>query len=106
MIVLLNAFSLNMINAQETQIVITEITIDQVKNLMRSNSCVSYVGHKDLAGIIEKQTQFFIPVNRENFSFGEINEAIVFQYNGPRLAEGTTSLPENASIKYFYVKVK
>jgi hypothetical protein len=106
MLPLLNAFSLNMIKVQETQIVITEIPLDDVKYLMRSNECKSYIGHKDLAEIVSEQTQFSIPVNRENFVFGEVNRALVFQYNGPRLEEGTRTLPQDAKIKYYHVKVK
>lgn len=106
MLALLNAFSLNMINVQETQIVITEIPLNEVKYLMRTEKCESYVGHKDLAEILTKVTDFNIPMNRSNFSFGEVNRALVFQYSGPRLEEGTTVLPENATIKFYYVKVK
>ena len=106
MLPLLNAFSLNMIKVQETQIVITEIPLDDVKYLMRSNECKSYIGHKDLAEIVSEQTQFSIPVSRENFAVGEVNKALVFQYNGPRLKEGTKTLPQDATIKYYYVKVK
>lgn len=106
MLALLNAFSLNMINVQETQIVITEIPLNEVKYLMRTEKCESYIGHKDLAEILTKVTDFNIPMNRSNFSFGEVNRALVFQYSGPRLEEGTTVLPENATIKFYYVKVK
>ncbi len=106
MFALLNSFSLNMINVQETKIVITEIQLDDVKHLMRSNECVSYIGHKDFAEILTKLTDFNIPMNRSNFCFGEINKALVFQYSGPRLEEGTTVLPENATIKFFHVKVR
>lgn len=106
MLALLNAFSLNMIAVEETQIVITEIPLDDVKYLMRSNVCKSYIGHKDLAEIVSEQTQFFIPVNRENFVFGEVSRALVFQYSGPRLEEGTKTLPQDATIKYYHVKVK
>jgi hypothetical protein len=106
MLALLNAFSLNMIAVEETQIVITEIPLDDVKYLMRSNECKSYIGHKDLAEIVSEQTQFSIPVNRENFVFGEVSRALVFQYSGPRLEEGTKTLPQDATIKYYHVKVK
>lgn len=106
MLALLNAFSLNMINVQETQIVITEIPLNEVKYLMRTEKCESYIGHKDFAEILTKVTDFNIPMNRSNFSFGEVNRALVFQYSGPRLEEGTTVLPENATIKFYYVKVK
>ena len=106
MFALLNSFSLNMINVQETKIEITEITIDQVKDFMRNNKSVSYIGHKDFAEILTKLTDFNIPMNRSNFCFGEINKALVFHYSGPRLEEGTTVLPENATIKFFHVKVR
>jgi len=103
----LNAFSLNMVKCRETQVSITEISLAEVIDILRNNNCKSYVGHQDLCNILNDMLNFTVAFNRENFYFSEeCDKAIVAQYSGNRLPEGTTTLPENSEIKFFTVKVK
>jgi hypothetical protein len=45
-------------------------------------------------------------MNRANVSLAAGDRVLVGQYSGPRLPEGTTTLPEGATIKWLVVTVK
>ncbi len=96
-----NAFSLNMIAAPCT-VEVQEISLETVKAF----ALTSAVGHADTAAILSGLIGQTIPFNRVNVSLGKNQSMIVAQYNGPRLPEGTTTLPEGASFKFLLVTVQ
>ena len=100
---LLNAFSLNMI-VGNADIVVREITQVSAANL--AAICTSAVGHADTAAVFSAVLGVEIPCNRATVALKEGDVALVGQYSGPRLAEGATSLPEGATIKWLVVAVK
>ena len=100
---ILNAFSLNMI-VGNADIVVREVAINVAASL--APACISAVGHADTAAVFSHVLGVEIPCNRATVALKEGDVALVGQYIGPRLAEGATSLPEGATIKWVVVAVK
>lgn len=109
---LLNAFSLNMLeDAGEMiprRIDVIEVPAGWVHRTLLSpeEGYVSAVGHADTAEIFSDILGFEIPYKRVTVSLKTGDDAIVGQYIGPRLPEGTKTLPEGATIKWLYLKVR
>lgn len=66
----------------------------------------SAVGHADTAALVSQQLGIEVPVNRTSVKLPPGSEAVVAQYVGPRLPEGTKVLPDGARIDYLHVKVE
>ena len=99
---LLNAFSLNML-VGNADVVVREVSQKVAASL--AADCVSAVGHADTAAVFSHVLGVEIPANRATVVLKEGDVALVGQYSGPRLAEGATSLPEGATIKWVVVGV-
>ena len=89
--VLLNAFSLQMITGN-CVILVKEVTSFH-------NDCLSFIGHEDLARILN------VPFNRGNVELRNNDIAYVVQLQGGTLPEGATSLPERCSFKIYKIFV-
>ena len=100
---ILNAFSLNMI-VGNADVVVREVS--QKVAAILADACVSAVGHADTAVVFSNVLGVIVPCNRATVALKEGDVALVGQYSGPRLAEGVTSLPEGATIKWVVVAVK
>lgn len=90
---LLNAFSLNMLSVFPSS-----VTFEEVEKPENLKELTSAIGHYDLANLLE------VEYNRETVRLSPGEEFIVAQYIGPRLIEGTTELQE-PKIKFFKGKV-
>lgn len=101
---LLNAFSFNMIKefpvTVEAREVDTAVAID-----LLSEGFESAVGHADTAAVFGSVLGVDVPAVRATVSLNKGAMALVGQYVGPRLAEGSTTLPEGATIKWLVVSV-
>ena len=100
---LLNAFSLNML-AGNADIHVRQVSLKVARNLARD--ATSAVGHGDTAAVFSDVLGVPVPCNRASVSLGDRDTALVGQYSGPRLAEGATTLPEGAAIKWMVVAVR
>ena len=100
---LLNAFSLNML-VGNADVVVREVS--QKVAAILADACVSAVGHADTAAVFSNVLGVAVPCNRATVALKDGDVALVGQYSGPRLAEGATSLPEGATIKWVVVAVK
>jgi hypothetical protein len=89
---LMNAFSLQMV----TEFPCT-ISIEEVNQL--PEGLESAIGHQDTANVLG------VPMNRVNVSLSKGDVAYVAQLQGGRLPEGSTTLPEGFSLKFFKVTV-
>ena len=109
-----NAFSINMLEGG-TMVDFIPMSIEEVKKYISRTTTgsfaaniVSAIGHADMAKIVSDQLEMAIPMNRVSIKLsverGKISDtALVAQYSGPRLAEGATSLPDGAEIRYWLV---
>ena len=89
---LLNAFSLQMLTEFPVN-----VSIEEVNQL--PEGLTSAVGHQDTANVLN------VPMNRINVSLSKGDVAYVAQLQGGRLPEGSTSLPEGFSFKFFKVTI-
>jgi hypothetical protein len=112
--IILNSFSLNMLETVKGEFLkrsidVTEITIDEVIEKLTDpdlGGIESAIGHEDTAKLFSKELGLEIPFNRKTISLNPVNGwVIVGQYRGPRLPEGTTTLPEGAEICWYIVEI-
>jgi hypothetical protein len=104
-ITITNAFSISMIEIEkEGNINFRKITIAEVKNLLSHFPYSSAIEHADTAAVVSSILGVHLPANKIiNVKLSKDKRLIVAQYNGPRLPEGSTTLPENASIDFWMV---
>jgi len=108
-----NAFSLGMLGDiglwADSRLAIRRLADDEARRLLEVCSeagyrVVSGVGHADTASVFSSILGTSVPMNRVSIDFSGLDLILVGQYSGPRLPEGTTSLPEGATIKWFTIQ--
>ena len=104
-IFIVNSFSINMLNC-ETMVSFRKFKdVSEILEFIERNKedeIVSGIGHMDMANIVSKDIGIPIPMSRDTIKIDEKNDALVVaQYSGPRLPEGTTELPDGATISYW-----
>lgn len=111
MITVLNAFSPGMLpTAVVTTVTFSDVTVDMARALIEPGF-TSAVGHADTAALLSDQLGVPVPANRVSVAiparaYGVAPwTSLIGQYSGPRLPEGTTTLPEGASIRWIAVYV-
>ena len=97
MIFLANSFSLQMLTTFPSDYRCIEISKEKFDYYKQH--AMSYVGHKDLANLLN------VDYNRESLKSREGDVLLVAQIIGGRLPEGAITLPHNVSIKYLCVQV-
>ncbi len=97
MIFLANSFSLQMLTSFPSDFRCDEISKEKFDYY--KEHAVSYVGHNDLANLLN------VDYNRESLKLRGGDFLLVAQLMGGRLPEGATRLPDNVSIKYLCVQV-
>ena len=102
---LANAFSLNMLPPQGGTVRVAPLTVEEARALL-AGGFVSAVGHADTAAILTGLLGLTVEANRINVLLSPGDLLIVAQYRGPRLPEGTTTLPEGASFQFFSVTIE
>jgi len=100
---LANAFSINMLSG-DSVVKFTQITAEQARELLKDR-IESFVGHNDTANVLSTILGVPILVNRASFTAQQGEQFIVAQFSGPRLPEGSTTLPEGAKIIFWLVEV-
>ena len=98
---LCNAFSLAMLDASNS---IEYLRVEKTWPKLIPQDVVSCVGHADTAKILTGILGFEVPFNRTGIKLKEDDVLYVAQYKGPRLPEGTTTLPEGASFEFLKVE--
>lgn len=103
---LLNAFSFNMVSVDVGNIRFDELSVGQAITLCHELSITSGVGHADTAAVFGQQLGIDVPMARISVSLEYGDCALVGQYSGPRLPEGATALPDGAAIRWLFVRVQ
>jgi len=114
-LILANAFSINMITSSEK---LEFIQIKNIDEFLQNNYIIdNAIGHKETDSVVLRILNPLIPPHRQ-IPNGErksitlnnpkrkadaLNGLLVAQYKGPRLQEGATTLPENATIEFWVV---
>lgn len=97
-----NAFALSMVSDGDFRV--TTLSIDEAWTAM-ADGFESAIGHADVATIVSGLLGVTVQANRVNLSLVLGDTLVVAQYIGPRLAEGTTLLPEGSKIVFKKVEV-
>lgn len=90
---LLNAFSLQMVKDFPCT-----VKVEEVAELPQAG-LISAIGHQDTANVLG------VPMNRVNVTLNKGDIAFVAQLQGGRLTEGSNTLPEGFSFKFFKVEI-
>jgi hypothetical protein len=98
-----NAFSLNMLPGGNVSLGIKEISLEEA--VVFAAKLESAVGHADTAAVFSNLLQRPVVLARLNVSLQRGDTILVGQYNGPRLPEGATTLPEGATIRWLQVSL-
>lgn len=101
---LLNAFSLNMVTAPSGTVSFSEISLDEAQTELAAGF-ESAVGHADTAAVFSAVLGVEVPANRATVALNKGDQALVGQYRGPRLTEGSTSLPDGAIIVWYRLEI-
>jgi hypothetical protein len=102
--ILLNSFSLNMLSEFPAQPLFEEVSLDEARQEL-ADGFESAVGHVDTAAVLSNQLGIEVEARRTTVSLKKGDVALIGQYRGPRLPEGTTTLPEGSSISWILVVV-
>jgi hypothetical protein len=105
MILIGNAFSAGMLD-ENFDVSFRHVSEDWAKAWVRRVEWESCIGHADTAELVSEILGIEVPMRRVSTSLKDGDEMLISQYNGPRLPEGATSLPEGAKIRWIWVKVK
>ena len=98
--ILVNAFSIQML--QKGGVVrFEEITPEDIPS-----DVVSAIGHADTANVLTNMLGFPVPMNRAFVTLEPDTEIYVAQLVGGRLPEGSTTLPEGFSFKFYRVTLQ
>lgn len=105
-IVIANAFSLNMLDLKRAErFCIGPVSLPWLFTDFEDEvPVISVVGHADTAAVLSDLLGFEVACNRVTYKMQEDDLLIVGQYIGPRLAEGTTKLPEGGRVEWFEVR--
>ena len=94
-----NAFSIQMLKkgglVRFEEIDVTEVPAD----------VVSAIGHADTANVLTNMLGFPVPMNRAFVTLEPDTEIYVAQLVGGRLPEGSTTLPEGFTFKFYRVTI-
>jgi len=102
---LMNAFSLNMLTAHPAVIETRPVSLEEARRLV-ADGFESAVGHADTAAIFSGLLGVPVPMERRTVQLAPGETALVGQYSGPRLPEGATTLPPGATITWLLVTVR
>ena len=108
--IIANTFSLNMLppNIGHKGVVIsaTPLSMEDARQVVASaESLYSCVGHADTAALFTHLLGRQIDYNRATIALTPGSELLVGQYVGPRLPEGCTELPKDATVLWWLVRV-
>ena len=101
-ILIANAFSINMLSGM-SDIRVQPLHLDEVIEAVNEYEVESCVGHAETAAVFTTILGVEVPVIRSTVTLDHDTALIVGQYKGPRLAEGAKSLPEGATIEWWFV---
>jgi len=104
---LVNAFSLNMITHARTNAELGWCRISKDYAAMLAKDAVPAIGHADTAAVVGAELGLpASPFARITVVLESGDECLVAQYQGPRLSEGATALPDGATIDYHRVELR
>lgn len=102
---IINSFSAGMLASYPVSVLFSEVTLDEARRIA-AEGVESAVGHADTAAIFAGLLGTEVAMNRASLSLKAGDKALLGQYAGPRLPEGSTTLPEGATIRWLVVEIR
>jgi hypothetical protein len=100
MIIMANAFSINMLN-EETNLKFIPINEEQVKEIIKNEKLYSIIGHQGTVDLLNAKLGLSLKFNRENYKMN--NDKMIISLPATRLEEGKVlSKEELEAIKINY----
>jgi hypothetical protein len=99
---LLNAFSINMLSGRMTTLTFSQIP-QQMAGILARRGIESAVGHASTAAVFSAVLGVPVPCERRTVTISDGEPVLIGQYRGPRLSEGATELPEGATVEWWIV---
>jgi hypothetical protein len=99
---LLNAIPGALVGPAGAVLVIQPVCPEEIGAAVRDGACLSAIGHADTAALVGKMVGAHVPMARISvpaLAHGDVHYLALYQ--GPRLPEGSTSLPEGAAVAFF-----
>jgi hypothetical protein len=105
-----NAFSMNMIATEESEFDLLVETIDRhcttsffsfLKDFLETASFC--IGNQATCDLFQVVTGVECVANRSDIQLNIGDSILVFQYNGPRLEQGLTEIPEGGKVRMYLV---
>lgn len=108
MMYLCNAFSFNFfaVEALTKGLKINAEAVSPEYVAARSDVWESAIGHQSTADVVSGILGVPVEMNRVNLEFAPGQQIFVAQYKGPRLPEGSTTLPEGATLIFLLVTIE
>lgn len=103
-VLLLNAFSLNMLASLPAQPLFEEISLDEARTTL-AEGFSSAVGHTDTAALYADVLGMPVKAERVTIALRKGDRLVIGQYRGPRLPEGCSTLPVGATIQWLRVTI-
>lgn len=102
---LLNAVPGSLVPSEGVMLSIAPVEADIVGETVKTGACKSAIGHADTAAIISGLVGAEVPMARISVPVlkdGDVHFLALYQ--GPRLPEGATELPEGATLSFFLLR--
>lgn len=99
-----NAFSAGMLSGS-ANVKFIALSLEDAEELVKHYKFTSCIGHADTALLVSSLLKEEFPMNRCSTVLEPGDSLLIAQYNGPRLPEGATVLPEGAKIRWFFAEV-
>jgi hypothetical protein len=103
-----NSFSLNMLpgeHAWPVHLLCLPVSVETARLMATDPNAVSVVGHADTAALFSAQLGVAVACDRATVTLTGNDSLLVGQYRGPRLPEGSTTLPEGATIEWWLITI-
>lgn len=102
---LLNAIPGALVPSEGVMLSVIPVAPEVVGEAFRHEECLSAVGHADTAAVISAMVGAEVPMARVNVPALQDGDAhYLALYQGPRLPEGATTLPEGANLSFFELR--
>ncbi len=82
----------------------TEAAARVAEHAANGGAVRSALGHADLAGLVSRLLAYPLAPERTSVTLTPGDQALVCQYRGARLAEGTTRLPDGARLDWYWLQ--
>ena len=102
--VLVNAFSVNMLNGDNHAVDFCPISGEEAHRFL-SGGFKSFIGHESTATLLSHQLGLDVEYIRQSYRFMPNDIVVLAQYTGPRLPDHAIQLTDGASIRWWQIRI-